>query len=189
VTTIDLYRTDAITLTEIRPEIDAAIESTWTRDLNYVVASRFDPRRPYLPAELKRKYVELSKQAGRDGKRFDFAIRTRPDDRLIGFLSFPVLYWNNHEARIAVSFGQQADECLYGRDALWLGCQYGFRELNLHRLSAWVGGFLTTRIELFQSAGFQVEVRRRNTIYHRGQYFDWVLLGQLEDEWSEGNRI
>jgi len=61
--------------------------------------------------------------------------------------------------------------------------RYAFNELNLYRLSAFVGEDNPGAMRFFKRFGFIEEVRRRKALLRDGQTWDLIHLGLLRDEW------
>jgi RimJ/RimL family protein N-acetyltransferase len=65
-----------------------------------------------------------------------------------------------------------------------------FEILNMHRVSAEViETHLTAQKLEIGYLGFNVEGRRRKSVYKSGKYYDSILLGILRDEWENSDRV
>lgn len=73
----------------------------------------------------------------------------------------------------------------YGIEATQLLINYGFRQLNLHRISSSAIEFNERGIKLHKRLGFQKEGVRRKAIFKNGQFWDEILFGLLREEWEE----
>jgi RimJ/RimL family protein N-acetyltransferase len=62
--------------------------------------------------------------------------------------------------------------------------RFAFDELNLFRLTAWVPEYNKPALQLFEQAGFVVEVRRRQALNRDGHTWDMLHLGLLQEEWK-----
>ncbi len=172
-----LYEGNLIRLTAPEPDQDAETESRWTHDTIYLRLLSTEPARPLAPAQVKRRHEARQKEVG--GKYY-FAVRTRADNRLIGFVRLYHIEWNNGTAELAIGIGDPADRRQgYGADALRLILRYAFDELNLHRLSVSVPEYNQAALRFFEQAGFVPEVRRRQAIHRDGRRWDLLMLGLL----------
>jgi len=72
----------------------------------------------------------------------------------------------------------------YGTEAARLLINYGFQQLNLHRISSSVVTFNERSIKFHKKLGFQEEGRRRQATFKNGQYHDHVQFGLLKEEWK-----
>lgn len=66
--------------------------------------------------------------------------------------------------------------------------EYGFNELNLHRLYSSVISHNQAGLGLFYKLGFVVEGRLRQHYFSGGRYHAEVLFGMLREEWLAGQR-
>jgi RimJ/RimL family protein N-acetyltransferase len=71
----------------------------------------------------------------------------------------------------------------YGTEAARLLINYGFQQLNLHRISSSAFAFNERSIKLHKKVGFQEEGRLRQATFKNGQYHDLMLFGILREEW------
>jgi RimJ/RimL family protein N-acetyltransferase len=72
----------------------------------------------------------------------------------------------------------------YGTEATRLLIDYGFQQLNLHRISSSAFAFNERSIKFHKKVGFQEEGRLRQAIFKNGQYHDLMLFGILREEWK-----
>jgi hypothetical protein len=79
-----LFEGELVHLAPPDPDRDAEIESKWTHDVEYMRLLSEAPVRPLSPSLIKKKYEEAEKEKATN--RFHFAVRTRADDRLVGFV-------------------------------------------------------------------------------------------------------
>lgn len=180
-----LFESELIRLAAPDPDADAEIESRWTRDPDYLHLLDAEPARPLAPIQIRKQLEEAQK----DKDLFRFAIRTRADDRLVGFIRSRYIEWANGVITITMGIGEESDRNRgYGAQALALVVHYAFAELNLHRVTVSVPGYNQGAIRFFERAGFRVEVRRRQAIHRYRQRWDVVMLGLLRHEWSGERR-
>jgi len=71
----------------------------------------------------------------------------------------------------------------YGTEATRLILEYGFQQLNLHRISSSAFAFNERSIRLHKKVGFKEEGRQREAIFKNGRFHDLVYFGILRDEW------
>jgi RimJ/RimL family protein N-acetyltransferase len=162
---------------------DADIVSKWTHDLDYLRALSADIAKPLSPAQIKKQYEEMEKDAEKHNS-FNFALRLKEDDRLIGFARLCRIEWTHATGSLQIGIGDRNDRGQgYGTEALHMLLRYAFDELNLYRLAASTVEYNTGAIRFFERAGFVVEVRRRQAIQRDGKRWDAVMLGLLRDEW------
>jgi len=185
---VQLFESEKIRLAPIDHEKDAEVESIWTFDAEYLRLLSLEPARALCPAQIKKKYEKIEKEAEESKSLFYFTIRTRPEDRLIGFARLYGVEWANGVASIQLGIGDHQDHRRgYGLDVLRLLLRYAFAELNLYRLAAIIPAYNQPALGLFEKAGFVEEVRRRQAVNRDGQRWDLIHLGILRPEWAERN--
>lgn len=181
-----LFEAESVCLAPIDPEKDAEIESRWTHDAEYLRLLQADIARPLSPAQVKKVYEKIEKKVEEDKNLFYFTIRTRPDERLVGFARLYHITWSHGTGMMQMGVGDPQDRRKgYGRQALSLLLRYAFEELNLYRLTALVPEYNTAALQFFEQAGFSVEVRRREALNRDGRRWDLLHLGLLQDEWLQ----
>lgn len=72
----------------------------------------------------------------------------------------------------------------FGTEAARLIINYGFQQLNLHRISSAAFAFNERSIKLHKKIGFQEEGHLRQAFFKNGQYHDLILFGILRAEWK-----
>jgi RimJ/RimL family protein N-acetyltransferase len=180
-----LFEGEFIRLGALEPERDAEVISRWTHDLEYGRLTSAKPARPLSPAQVKKQLEEQAKEAREKRNRFDFAIRTQADERLVGTGQLEGLEWNHGHAWLQLSLGEAADRGKgYGGDALKLLLRYAFYELNLYRLTTACFEYNPRGLKFLERHGFVVEVRRRQALRRDGRRWDELRLGLLREEWE-----
>lgn len=139
---------------------------------------------PPFPQSLARAYADFDRQAadgGRDGS--SFAIDA--DGTFIGNCA---LFQRNDTAQTAELGITIGDKDYwgkgYGREALDLLLDYGFRMLNLRRIYLHVHGRNERAIRAYRAAGFVEEGRLRQHVWSNGELDDLLVMGLLRDEWA-----
>jgi RimJ/RimL family protein N-acetyltransferase len=181
---VQLFEGELIRLAPIDAEKDAETISQWTHDPEYLRLIDPEPARPLSPGQVKKKLEEMDKEAEKR-TQFNFAIRLRDGDGLIGLASIRWIHWTHGAGWIQLSIGQPEDRGKgYGSEALKMLLRYAFDELNLHRLGAVTFEYNPGALRFLERNGFVVEVRRRQAINRDGQRGDVIILGLLRGEWS-----
>jgi RimJ/RimL family protein N-acetyltransferase len=180
-----LFDGELVRLAAPDPERDAEVESQWTHDPEYLRLLEADPVRPLSPGQIKKRYEKAEKEKN----QFIFAIRTRADDRLVGFVKLFGIEWNNATGMLTMGIGLPEDRGRgYGSDALRLILRYAFGELNLHRLGVNTFEYNAGAVRFLERAGFVIEVRRRQAIHRDGRRWDALILGLLREDWERAQR-
>jgi len=71
-----------------------------------------------------------------------------------------------------------------GKEALQMLCDYGFNELNLHKIWAEVYDG-NESIHLYRKLGFEEDGILRDNYFHNGKYGNSTMMSILEDEWRK----
>lgn len=101
----------------------------------------------------------------------------------VGGLGFHQVDWKNRTAEFGIVIGHKAFwGSGYGTDATRAFVGWGFRVLNLNRVSLRVYEDNTRAIRAYQKVGFLVEGRLRQDRFHAGRYMDTLVMGLLKDE-------
>jgi RimJ/RimL family protein N-acetyltransferase len=182
---ISLYEGEHICLGPIDFEKDPPVISGWTHRADYLRALSTSPAKPLSSAQVKKRYEALEKQMEESKNLFHFTIRSREDDRLLGFAKIQWIEWSHGNGFFQMAIGDPQDRGSgYGTQALQLILRFAFDELNLYRLTVQVGDDNSGAIRFFKRAGFVEEVRRRKVLHRDGQFYDMLHLGLLNEEYQ-----
>lgn len=179
-----MFEGEHIRLAALEPELDAPVVSGWYADPEFVHQVTRGPGRPLSTPQIRAQLTREDTESREKRRRFDFAIRTREGDRLIGLVGLREILWNHGEGRLELAIGSAADRGHgLGAEALGLILRYAFTELNLYRVWLDIGGDNGDAIRFFERHGFVAEVRRRQALERAGQRFDILRLSLLLEEW------
>jgi len=92
------------------------------------------------------------------------------------------------DARVAVRrprAQQDARRHGYGREAMHVGLNFVFNELNLYRVCLTVFSYNESAIALYEALGFTREGVYREHLERDGRRHDMYLYGLLRSEWLE----
>jgi len=166
-------------------EKDPEVESKWTHDSTFMRMYEINPARPMSAAIIKKQYERLEKQVEEDKNLYQFMIRAKEDDHLIGRAAIQWIEWTNGNAWVHLGIGSVQDQRKgYGSQALSMLVRFAFAELNLFRLSARIPEYNEAAISLFSKFGFVEEVRRRQALERDGRRWDLIVFGLLNSEWQ-----
>ncbi|MEO7838482.1 MAG: GNAT family protein [Anaerolineales bacterium] len=167
-------------------EKDPGIESKWTHDSDFMRMYEINPARPMSAAIIKKQYEKLEKQVEEDKNLYQFMIRAKEDDRLMGKAVIQWVEWTNGNAWVHLGIGSAQDQRKgYGSQALNMLVRFAFAELNLFRLSARIPEYNEAAISLFSKFGFVEEIRRRQALDRDGRRWDLIVFGLLNSEWQD----
>jgi len=135
------------------------------------------------PMSREMEQAWLSKQY-KDERDTHFAIVLKDGDRHIGNCGLDRADFTNRNAGFGIFIGESdAWKIGHGTEAAKLLLEYGFEELNLHRIYLTVFSFNKRARRAYEKSGFVLEGTRREAYYRHGQYHDTHLMGILKSEW------
>lgn len=122
-----------------------------------------------------------------DEKKASFAIDVIEDDngKTIGMITLGDIHPKDHKASFAIAIGETEYWGKgYGSEAARLLINYGFEQLNLHRIDTEVFASNERSLRMCRSIGFKEEGRKREAIFKNGEFGDVVVFGILREEWK-----
>ncbi|HEY0168484.1 MAG TPA: GNAT family protein [Jatrophihabitans sp.] len=139
-----------------------------------------DPPRPRSFEVVRAAYEEEAK----DKERQNFAIEA--DGVFIGECGLHNVNRRDGTAEVGIGIGDRAYWGRgYGREALTLLVDYGFRMQNLRKIWLETHGGNERAIRSYRAVGFVEEGRQREQVWSGGRYEDTVLMGLFRsDFWS-----
>jgi RimJ/RimL family protein N-acetyltransferase len=178
----NLFRGGRIRLTAPRPD-DVQTWVRWYEDSSF---GRLFDMRPAYPRSVERLHGLLDSMM-RSTEGYPFAIRLHENDALIGHVELDDVQWAHRSAWVSIAIGDPANRGLgYGTEALRLLLDFGFRELNLHRVQLTVFSYNAPAIRLYERLGFVREGAHREALLRDGERYDMYLYGLLAREWQQG---
>lgn len=139
----------------------------------------FDTRTRAQTSTMIASAIERAQQDPRT--EFYLAV-TLPNDDLIGFARLGL----DGVRAAKLGYAIRADQWGrgYATDAARTLVNYGFEQLDLHRISAAIGPDNAPSIALVQRLGFQYEGCIRDHVYTNGAWRDSLLYSLLAPEWN-----
>ncbi|HEY1721156.1 MAG TPA: GNAT family protein [Magnetospirillaceae bacterium] len=119
----------------------------------------------------------------KDGTRVLFAIRRNGETSIVGFIGMSAINPVHRSADLAVRIGDESNRGKgYGKEAIALALDFGWRHLNLHRVALTTLADNPRAIACFKSAGFEQEGLARQAAFIDGQWHDVTLMGALRTQ-------
>ncbi|MHA1914631.1 MAG: GNAT family N-acetyltransferase [Promethearchaeota archaeon] len=131
-----------------------------------------------------KKNLEPSENTMRE--RLFFEIWHKADNKPIGYAGLEGIRWFDRRASLFYVIGEKQ---YWGKgfatEASSLIVNYGFNELNLHKITA--GAFSPNKASIcvLKKVGFQFELTRKKEIYIDGQFVDSQEYSILKREWNK----
>ncbi|GAA5345117.1 UDP-4-amino-4,6-dideoxy-N-acetyl-beta-L-altrosamine N-acetyltransferase [Planifilum fimeticola] len=178
------FETERIRLRKMTTE-DAAIYHKWRNDPDVMRTTA-----PLLDVYRMEETEEFVQQVilGSPSSKCYFMIE-KQSEKPIGVISLINIDYKNRNAECIIDIGEKAAWGKgYGTEAMKLLLDYGFLEMNLHRISLRVFSFNSRAIKLYEKLGFQQEGRSREAIFRDGAWHDIIHMAILQRDYVEERR-
>ena len=169
--------------TTLRPFRREDVRKVWEfrTDVEVELAGGGDPPKPILLEQVESEF-EKREFIFHEG----FAIEV--DGRIIGFCGLFNQNETSHSCELGITIGEREYWAKgYGREAVKLLVDYGFRMRNYRRI--WLNTHANNEraIRCYRGCGFLEEGRLRQHAWSNGNYHDVVYMGILREDW-EGSK-
>ncbi|GFP76906.1 GNAT family N-acetyltransferase [Clostridium fungisolvens] len=180
-----LLKGENIKLGSIKDE-DFTYINSWYDDSDFL---RYYDMVPSIPKGEK-EVQEVFEEFKGTQERMIFAIRDVSSNEIIGVIGFDDIIWTNRVATLFIGIGniKYRNKGL-GKEAIRLLIDFGFSELNLHRIQLNVLAYNISAIKLYESVGFRREGEYREFILRDYKRYSMYLYGLLKDEWVERSKV
>ena len=153
----------------------------YNNDVEVELAGGGDPPMPQSLERLQAEFEQQAAKGGRDGAVF--AIEA--DGRLIGQCGLSNFSDIDGTAELGITIGDKDYWGRgYGRDAVRVLLDYGFRMRNFRKVWLRVWGNNERGIRAYRACGFIEEGRLREHVWSNGAFHDLVYMGVLAREWQ-----
>lgn len=103
----------------------------------------------------------------------------KEDIELVGACSLNNISWTNRSAEFGIYIKPDKQGNGFAKEALTKLVEYGFNELNLHRI--WGEVYSNNpAVDFYKKFGFKVEGRLKDSYYYYG-WHDSIIIGLLKD--------
>lgn len=104
--------------------------------------------------------------------------------KLVGFTALTYIDWKNRNAEISIYFAKENwQNTIQATDTLNLIMEYGFKELNLHRLWVEIFSLSKENIILFTKHKFVKEGILRDKVWRDGKWWDSQIYSMIVDDY------
>ncbi|WP_291633312.1 GNAT family protein [Clostridium sp.] len=172
---------EKIKLTSINEE-DVLEFQKWYNDVSFMRNYDIVSAIPKNMEDVK----ELVSDIRKSNTAYIFGVKNIEQKGLVGVTGFEDISWNNGTALIYIGIGGEKNRgCGYGKEALKLTIEFGFEELNFHRIHLTVIEYNEPAIRLYEKIGFKREGVYREFLHRDGKRYDMYLYGMLRSEWEQ----
>ncbi len=125
----------------------------------------------------------VDQQAERPRREFVSAITFPSGGQVIGNCEIHRKHDNDLDAESGFELVPEHWGRGYATEAALAMVSFGFRELGLHRISAWCIAENAASVRELEKVGLRPEGRLRENRYFKGRWWDTLLYGLLKGEW------
>ena len=149
--------------------------------------SRYQNWVPTAPEDVIQ-FIESQERVVFDtpGTWYQFAIRLRESDRMVGDLGMRFPDEDARQVEIGINIAPSEQRKGYGTEAVRGALGYVLGVLGKHRVFASVDPSNTASISLLKRVGMRQEAHFRESLWIRGEWVDDVVFGILSSEWDTG---
>lgn len=159
-------------------DIDFCVES-----LNSPAVTRFLGIAGPLNRIREREWIQKLYQQPGD---LALGICDQETELLIGVTGLHGKDFRDHHAEFGIFVAEPYWDQGLGSEAMGIMVDYGFCEMNLHRIYLRVIDFNERAIRVYEKQGFRLEGKLREHVYRAGEYHDMLFMGLLRSEWKQG---
>lgn len=119
--------------------------------------------------------------------RLDLVIALKDSNQIIGEVVFNEYDELTNNVNFRVLISQSYSNQGLGSEAIKLFIQYGFEQLNLHKISLEVFSFNPRAEHVYTKSGFKLEGIKREDFKYNDDYIDTKIYGILKSEYDQIN--
>jgi RimJ/RimL family protein N-acetyltransferase len=110
---------------------------------------------------------------------------TNKNNKLIGVTGLTYIDWKNKNSEISIYIAKKNwQKTVEAKNTIHLILQYGFNELNIHRLWVEIYEIAKENIELFSKMKFKKEGVLRDKVWRDGKWWNSQIYSILKTEYS-----
>jgi RimJ/RimL family protein N-acetyltransferase len=176
----NVLKGERVTLRAIKRD-DLPALLAFNNDLEVELAGGGDPPMPQSLERLQADFEREAEKGGRDDAYFAIEV----DGVFIGHCGLWKVNATARTAEFGIGIGEKSYWGKgYGREAITLLIEYGFRYRNFRRLWLEVNASNERAIRAYLACGFVKEGLLREHVWSDGRYDDLVLMGILREDWA-----
>ncbi|WP_188357388.1 GNAT family N-acetyltransferase [Leuconostoc falkenbergense] len=166
-------------------ETDGENLANWQWDENFLSTLTSDMIHPYTANDWEKIFLENTDSS----ENVAFTIRKTNDDSLVGYVTLTDISVRNHSCELGIGFPKAEDRSIgYGTEAMKLILDYGFNNLNMHKIKLSVYPFNTGAVKAYTKVGFVKEGTAKDEIFYDGKWVDIDYYAIFQDDWFAKQR-
>ncbi len=169
----------SINLSKIKKE-DMEYIYKWFSDADFLKYYDYYPPVPLNKQEVDKIFNDYENSNNSNV----FAVRNK--NTFIGVAGFDDIIEENKVSTLFIGLGSENERGKgYGSETMKLLLEYGFVNLNFHRIQLNVLEFNEGAIALYEKFGFKKEGTYREFVLRDGKRYNLLLYGLLKNEWNK----
>ena len=152
----------------------------YQRDPRYLRLYEWADRTPAAVQAFVQMFVD--QQAEQPRTRFQLAVTLPASGEVIGNCGIRLTAAGSHEAEIGYELSPNQWGRGYATEAVAAILRFGFTELGVHRVSAWLVADNVASARVLEKNGFQLEGRLRDKERYKGRYWDVLMYARVAEE-------
>jgi len=152
----------------------------YQRDPRYLRLYEWPDRTPEAVQAFVQMFIDQQRTQPRT--RFQLAVTLRATGELIGNCGIRRDSPTSHEAEIGYELSPDQWGHGYASEAVAEIVRFGFDELGVHRITAWLVADNVASARVLEKNGFQLEGRLRDKEQYKGRYWDVLMYARLDND-------
>ena len=164
----------------LRPmqKADAPLLYQWITNRELVIHNA-----PYFPVTESDHEAWIERMMTKCSDLVIFVIEELESGRAIGTCQLVNINWIHRSAELQIRIGDSADQNRgIGSDAVNILCEFGYKDLNLHRIYLHVFANNNRAIRAYEKTSFKHEGLMRQAAFLNGERQDVVVMGRLKND-------
>ncbi|MBD9364669.1 GNAT family N-acetyltransferase [Leuconostoc mesenteroides] len=129
-------------------------------------------------------WENIFRRSSKSKENVEFTVRKTENNELVGFVALFDLNIRNHTGELAIGFPKKKDRLKgYGSETLRLILDYGFNNLNMHKIKLTVYPFNTPAVKAYKKNGFTKEGTFKNEVFYDGKWVDIDHYAIFQNDW------
>lgn len=178
-----LFESSKIKLRKMTSD-DSVLYNKWRNDIEVMTST--NPFLDLYHMDETREFVNQVILGSNSSK--SYIILESKTETPIGIMSLINIDYKNRNAECIIDIGEK--DCWgkgYATEAMRLLLDYGFLEMNLHKIYLRVFSFNKKAIKLYEKMGFYYEGRCSESLFRQGKWHDIIHMGMLKKQYIKDN--